>query len=897
MKGKYIAWSKIIWIAILSLCSVIFYVSPVVCADFSNIKHLQWIDKEGRKPLSYKEYLGQQEKKGEFSCKTTVIESPKQKLTISIIIDSTLSEKVSAEFSEYQNVLIDEGYQLLIHQVNSGNYADIKQIITTDYYSGSTGAILIGDIPQPWFEMISYWGDYEQFPISLYYMDVNGNWADTDGDGLLDTHTGNVSPEIWVGYLNPHYQRFESESALLIDYFNKNEMYRNGTLTLPHRALCFNDDDWNYYGNAGLNAVYSNVIVIENIAQTCADEYLNQLQQGYEFVHIMAHSCPWSHTFKNGYSYAGCVSYTEIYNQHPQAFFYNLFNCSGTRFVEHDNIGNWYIFNDPYGLAAVGSAKTGSMLDFSYFYNPLGSGASFGTAFLDWFQEQAYGGFSSFEKSWFYGMNILGDPTLTVNNTSLSFNIPTNNQDNQHLYKGIQLTTNTDTDFLPSCASYNNMIYVAWVSGRNGRLSVYETHYNGQNWSPQVDLTGYEYWEMDPIVIIDNSGQPHIFFAQLNMNSGQSEYDIIHCYRQNQIWYNENVTNDVTGYCVQPTAIVDNDGNLWVAWQSYENGNADVMAKYYNGSTWSNAEFVASSLLYDGNPCLTKAPYGTHNVLLVWDTKQNNTNNIYYAFGNCFGWTPGIALTNDSDNNTNPVAIYNDISEKIELVWTYENNNILRIREANYSQDNGWTQPIDLFENILPTQKIFLPQLTAANNETFLTVTVEDNIKNVHFYNMETCEHWTIPSSDTDQWQSDITVFDDELYCFWQSNEAGNNDIYYQNFCITKVDDYPLIKDKILLRHYPNPLFNNENGIVFQLYFGNKGSENLNEMSLQIFNIKGQLIKTILYSDFIAKHDGLLTANWNVKDNNGMALSSGVYLYKLNLGNNNSKTQKMLIVK
>jgi len=897
-------WYRIHRTVFLSLLLVIFKVNITFSADFSNIKTLQWIDKEGRKPLSYEQYLGQQEKKGGFSYKTIFIENPKQKLTISIIIDSTLSEKVSAEFSEYQNTLINEGYQLIIHQVNGGVYTDIKQLICDDYNNGSTGAILIGDIPLPWFEMVSYWDDYEQFPISLYYMDVNGYWADTDEDGLLDTHTGNVSPEIWVGYLNSHYQNFESESALIIDYFNKNEMYRNGTLTLPHQALCFNDDDWNYFGTAGLNAVYSDVTVIENIAQTCADEYLNQLQQGYEFIHIMAHSCPWSHTFRNGYyNYAGCVSYTEIYNQHPQAFFYNLFNCSGTRFVEHDNIGNWYVLNNPPvgGLAAVGSAKTGSMLDFSYFYNPLGQGETIGEAFLDWFQYEAYDGFSLSEKSWFYGMNILGDPTLTVNNPSLFTNTQDNNQYDQTSFKGIQLTTDTNTDFLPGCASYNNNIYVAWVSGRNGRLSIYETHYNGQNWSTQVDLTGYEYWEMDPVVIIDNDGQPHIFFAQLQINTGQSEYDIIHCYRQNQIWHNESITDDVTGYCVQPTAVVDDNGNIWVAWQSYKNGNADVMAKYYNGSTWSDAEVVAESSLFEGNPCLSKAPFGAYRVMLFWDAKQNDTNNIYYAWGNYSGWTPEpMPLTNDSTNNTNPVAVYNDAIQKIELVWTYENDNTLRIREANYSQSNGWTQPIDLFETIFPTQKIFLPKLSVKDGQTFLTFTVEDNVKNVHFYKIESGDHWVVTGSDIDQWQSDITFIGDDIYCFWQNNQAGNNDIYYDVFFDTDVDNYPAPEGKISLQSYPNPILidrtKSRNTVIFRVFFDKEVTKNLNEMELQVFNIKGQLIKVIPYTDFIEKKDGVFVTNWNVKDANGKSLSSGLYLYKLKCGNM-SETKKMLIVR
>jgi hypothetical protein len=67
----------------------------------------------------------------------------------------------------------------------------------------------------------------------------------------------------------------------------------------------------------------------------------------------------------------------------------------------------------------VGSAKTGSMLDFQYFYEPIGNGASFGTALKEWFEyEYPYsddpGGYNDI--SWFYGMTILGDPTIIIKN-------------------------------------------------------------------------------------------------------------------------------------------------------------------------------------------------------------------------------------------------------------------------------------------------------------------------------------------------------------------------------------------------------------------------------------------------------------------------------------------------
>jgi len=62
----------------------------------------------------------------------------------------------------------------------------------------------------------------------------------------------------------------------------------------------------------------------------------------------------------------------------------------------------------------VGSAKTGSMLEFDDYYRPLGEGKSIGRSFLEWFAARAEGGFDDGEVTWFYGMNFQGDPTLTI---------------------------------------------------------------------------------------------------------------------------------------------------------------------------------------------------------------------------------------------------------------------------------------------------------------------------------------------------------------------------------------------------------------------------------------------------------------------------------------------------
>jgi len=76
--------------------------------------------------------------------------------------------------------------------------------------------------------------------------------------------------------------------------------------------------------------------------------------------------------------------------------------------------------------------------------------------------------------------------------------------------------------------------------------------------------------------------------------------------------------------------------------------------------------------------------------------------------------------------------------------------------------------------------------------------------------------------------------------------------------------------ETVLHGNYPNP-FNPSTTIRFDLA---KDSD----VTLQIFNLKGQLVKTVVHEKINA---GVHTAEWNGDDNADRSVASGVYLYKL----------------
>ena len=128
----------------------------------------------------------------------------------------------------------------------------------------------------------------------------------------------------------------------------------------------------------------------------------------------------WERTIGNGcpfnlgryFDHGEWVFSEDIQNRDPPVLFYNLFACGPGRFTDENYLAGAYIFNTTYGLITVASSKSGSMLNFDDFTDPLSVGSSIGEAFYEWFNAQAP--FLQWEKFWYYGMIVCGDPTLQV---------------------------------------------------------------------------------------------------------------------------------------------------------------------------------------------------------------------------------------------------------------------------------------------------------------------------------------------------------------------------------------------------------------------------------------------------------------------------------------------------
>ncbi len=397
----------------------LFISSIIYAADYGKIPLLRWAGPEGSRPETYEEWIAQNPYSEFFCSLDTIVYGDGRARNVAILTQQSIAGALTNSINQLINNLQSEGYTIMSYQISGGTPETLRTFLRNLYNNNSIeGALLIGNLPVAWFEIANDFGQYgyAQFPIDLFYMDLNGTWLDTmnTGNGKYDGHTGNINPEIYIGRLTP--TGIGVDTIVLKNYFRKNNAYRYDTLALQRRALVFCDDDWipwAPYWAANIALLYPDTMNYWHAETTRASIYRTKLNTPKAWVSVFAHSSPSLHQFvyNNGSSYDYYYA-NEYMTQNPPANFYNHFACSFARYTTNGYGGGQSIFNQSYGLGGIGSTKTGSMLNFEYFYGPLGQNKNLGQAFKDWFTYITSNGVTFDELCWHYGMTLLGDPWL-----------------------------------------------------------------------------------------------------------------------------------------------------------------------------------------------------------------------------------------------------------------------------------------------------------------------------------------------------------------------------------------------------------------------------------------------------------------------------------------------------
>ena len=128
----------------------------------------------------------------------------------------------------------------------------------------------------------------------------------------------------------------------------------------------------------------------------------------------------------------------------------------------------------------------------------------------------------------------------------------------------------------------------------------------------------------------------------------------------------------------------------------------------------------------------------------------------------------------------------------------------------------------------------------------------------------------------------DITGISDYTYGAFKLEPRDDDDI---DLIGVGADSNQISNNKILLYNYPNP-FNPSTTIYLT-------AEHTENAKLFIYNIKGQTIKTLIDKNIPAEEHSVV---WDGKDDNGKSVASGIYFYRLKVGDF-EESRKMLLLK
>ncbi len=767
-------------------------------------KPIPYYDPDGRLPSTFEDYA------------TARVEAPFQASTIRtcvgidgyddlvlIFVNASLQPAIQTELDTYIADLSAEGFGSKVIAVSGGRPADLRQILQVHQDSGLVGGLMVGDLPVAWWEDGSHGEDY---PLELFFTDLTGSFADNDGDGKYDAHSGSRAPDIWIGRVYASRLTYDSEERLVRQFFQRNHAYRTGQLIVPHRGLVYNEVDW-YPNDHGMSYLYADVTTFNDENTTVAYHYKNQLRLGYEFVHILAHSSPWVHTFflQDDLPGGGSLFDFEVPALEPNAAFYFLNACMCARFTEKDNLGNWYLFARPFGQVVMASTRLMYGINsLREIYEALGNDSCFGDAFLKWHKTH-YTGYPDWKATC-----ILGDPTLRVADGDYEITNATPVAHRSPLASPLDWTEYAvDTvDFVngnPDIDCSGSDVRIVFDSGRKVRADTYWAWFQDSTFAAPESVGWHEYYDLFPACATDATGRFWAVWQSFRDYPGYDHFQLLSSYYHDETWSSIRRVGPLAGHHdVQAALDAGTDDKVWCAFKSWRNGQADIwVSSAAGGGDWTTPVRLTADSLGQVSPCVVVD--AADHPWVFWSSLTNGRWHIQGRHHDGSGWLPIFEL-DTIGNNSCPRAAARDDGTIWVLwhKWTGSQSDIY----GSCWNGTTWTEPTPVTDN--PANDI-LPDICLAPTGDFWACWQSDRTGHPDIYTSRYQDGWTVPQPVTADTANDcdpvIGADDDGVWIAWASDRRDFWNIYAAHTNLTGVTGpQPAVPNRQSgIRVFPNP--------------------------------------------------------------------------------------------
>jgi hypothetical protein len=345
-------------------------------------------------------------------------------------------------------------------------------------------------------------------------------------------------------------------------------------------------------------------------------------------------------------------------------------------------------------------------------------------------------------------------------------------------------------------------------------------------------------------------------------------------------WTTDGVVIDTLAIGGDPAIIADGSGGAILTWD--RGGNIHAQRVDADGNIlWTvNGVAVCTAAGTQENPQLTTDGLG--GAIIAWEDSRNAVDDIYAARVDVSGtvlWTlDGVAVCTAAGYQRN-LRIESDGVGGVIVIW----------EDGRSGSDDIYAAGIDAGGTLVPT---LLQYFSASLDESAVTITwrISEIGDDMEFLLLraeatsELFEEIVTPKIDVDgysfSFRDDNTDPGTSYRYRVEVSDEKRRRILFETDPIS-IPSIPLT----LYQNYPNP-FNPATMISFTL------PENT-DVNLSIYNLEGKLVKTFINNTL---SEGYKQTSWDGTDSHGDPVASGVYFYRLKVGNR-TLTKKMVLLK
>lgn len=181
-----------------------------------------------------------------------------------------------------------------------------------------------------------------------------------------------------------------------------------------------------------------------------------------------------------------------------------------------------------------------------------------------------------------------------------------------------------------------------------------------------VQLT-MELDDYHPHSVVDTHGDIWVFWN--SYRTGNTDIWYRRYVTATGTWEAETQLTTDTSSDSAPFVLLDKAGSIWVFWYSYRSSNYDIWCNHLPvDGVWAGPEQISTASESDTNQTAVLGEDG--RIWVFWHSSRGGNYNIYYSIHNPGGgWSAEATLTTDTDNDRYPVATVNATNGRITVFW------------------------------------------------------------------------------------------------------------------------------------------------------------------------------------------------------------------------------------